>query len=1055
MPKKKISDKSLSFNEEAYNNFLSKINDISHLIETKISNKIDRQAIFVSNEQLGQHISEPFKSKPEEFTKDNIIIELLEFLGYDKSSRVPESELKKMFGIRWPDYRLIVSPDTDILVEAEPLNTDLRAEGHGVNQVIDWIRSKGVTNHGIATDGLRWILIEYSLEYRKHKEVISIDISPFFLDSLGFDSPIRKSEKEQIFAKFYNFFSKEFIESTLAKKTVELENYEEDISNRFYKEYMRLVFGDKANSISLVNSITNVTDLEARKRIAQVIINRLIFIKFIEARGWLNKNKSFLSDLIKTYNKAPTGKMYNSIIKVLFFDVLNNPDDGEKKGIFADIKYLNGGLFTQIKEEEANPTYSVKDDILVKVIEFLEKYKFEGKAITKLERSNGGEENLMSPEILGYIFERTANHEHGAYYTPENVTGFITDGTVGEYILNTINTRLKELDIHPIKKLSTFSEVEELDKQELSALYERIKSIKILDPGCGSGAFFMPVIGLLMQVHSIFTNKLGLPFKEYDIKKQIIENNIFGSEINPDAVEIAKLRLWLELVSTAENVEEIDLLPNIDYNIIAGNSLFGFDIQTKANGIHAYIPLDIEELVDILSANYKNKADRIMELNEKPIMENTLRMKDILLSIYRDERNPEVSKLVKKIIEKINLRLKANLNKSYSGYLKQNYKFDITEEEVTSYRPIHWMLEFHNIMTNGGFDIFLGNPPYVEITSNIDYPLIQYDTLKCGNTYAPFFERGIRLLKNGGYFSYIVPISSICTDRMAKLQELLIKNTDVLKISNYDDRPDKIFKGLEHCRSSIIFGHKNENNSHEVYSTHYHRWYAVDRDSIFRKMKYLDVTKQIKPGIIPKLGNKIEIDILEKINKDNPLANSLGSTTDNPIIYHNAPQYWIRALDFMPEFKNSKGAKISPHNKIFYISDKTQSKSIIAALNSSLFYWFFIINSNCRDLTDREIQTFTFDPSSLKANEKKQLETLADKLMEDYKTNSKRKDTQYKTTGNVVYQEFYPKLSKSIIDKIDNVIFDHYNFSDEERNYIRNFDLQFKMGNKCESQQKT
>jgi hypothetical protein len=356
------------------------------------------------------------------------------------------------------------------------------------------------------------------------------------------------------------------------------------------------------------------------------------------------------------------------------------------------------------------------------------------------------------------------------------------------------------------------------------------------------------------------------------------------------------------------------------------------------------------------------------------------------------------------------------------------------------------MLEFHDIIGKGGFDIILGNPPYIEITRNINYPLIQYETSVCGNTYAPFFERAIRLLKKDGYFGYIVPISSVCTDRMAKLQELLVKSTDILKISNYDDRPDKIFKGLEHCRSSIILGHKNQESSHKVYSTHYYRWYAEDRDSIFKKMKYLEVSRLIKPGIIPKLGDKTEISILEKIGRDEALSTFIINKSDNKIIYHNAPQYWIRALDFMPEFKNSRGNKVSLHNKIIYITDITNLKPIISILNSSLFYWFFIINSDCRDLNEREIYSFTFSPTSLSRNERKQLESLSDKLIEDYKSKSKLKNTEYKTTGKVVYREFYPKLSKPIIDKIDNLIFAHYGFEEQEKEYIRNFDIKFRMG---------
>jgi hypothetical protein len=690
---------------------------------------------------------------------------------------------------------------------------------------------------------------------------------------------------------------------------------------------------------------------------------------------------------------------------------LNEPDESQKKGNFAGIKYLNGGLFNKTKEEEATPDYSVKDDILIKIIKFLEGYRFEGEALTKLEIEAGKKEDIMSPEILGYIFERTANHESGAYYTPDNVTSFIAQGTVNQYMLQIINSRLKELSIHPIKNIKSLFVDDEISKDELRNLYEKIKSIKVLDPACGSGAFFMPVISLLVEAHNLFTRALNMPAEPYKIKKQIIENNIFGVELNREAAEIAKLRLWLDLVSTVENINEIDLLPNIEYNILSGNSLLGFDVEIKSNAINKFYPLkSIDTYIEILSSNYPAEAQRIKELIEKPDISNTLKIRDILLKLYRAETIPSTAKMVKKTIEVINEKLKENLNVHYSGYLKDKFDIDLIPEDMEKYTPIHWMLDFHEVVGRGGFDIVLGNPPYIEITSEIDYPLEQFATRFCGNTYAPFFERAINLTKEGGYFGYIVPISSICTDRMAPLQSLLIESTSKLKISNYDDRPDKIFKGLEHCRSSIIFGCKESKKSHEVLSTHYHRWYAHERDKLFKSMNYLDVTNLVSPGIIPKLGNKIELSILSKIKTNSNLSKFLTNKANDFIVYHNAPQYWIRAMDFMPEFENSRGDKVSAQNKTIFVKD--YKEEIISVINSSLFYWFFIISSDCRHLNSREIEHFYFDPSSIKPALAKKLKSLCSKLIQDYKAKSKLKDTMYKATGNVVYREFYPKLSK-------------------------------------------
>jgi hypothetical protein len=1037
------------FNKEDYDRFLSVIKRICGLLHEKIPNKADLEAIFTRGEQVQNYLSKEYKGKPEEFAKDNIIEEIFDFLGFDKSSRASESELEKAFGRNWPDYKLIVNQDFNVLVEAEPVNEDLWAGERGVKQVVEWIQNKACdTDFGIATDGIKWILLEFSYEKRNYSKRCEVDLSPFFRNYFGFPSIVDGEAKKEIFAKFYSFFSKSKIEKTLKNADLQLEIYQEKISKKFYDEYMRLVFGDEDNSICLVNSIGGVNGKEAKTKIAQVIVDRLIFIKFIEARGWMNKDKNFLSNLWKTYNQHQTGSFYDSYLKILFFNVLNNPDESQKKGPFTGIKYLNGGLFRKIPDEEANPEYSVDDDILIKLIEFLESYSFRTEGNEELKISDNKEkQNIMSPEILGYIFERTANHAAGSYYTPANVTGFITRNTVQATVLNIINSQLQKRGIHPIRRVESLFVDTGLSKDELRSIYEKVKGLKILDPGCGSGAFFMPVIGFLMRLHQLFINELGLQFNPYSIKKEIVENNLFGVDLKPEAVEIAKLRLWLELVSSVDNLNEVELLPNIEYNIIEGNSLIGFDVLEEVVNIPGYVPLDVDEIVSTLRADFYDLTERIRELSENPSLTNLLHIRQILVGTYKEENDPNKAKIIKKVIEKVHLVLQKKMNEHYVTFFNQKFgkKKPISLNELEGYNPLHWILEFNDVVSTGGFDVILGNPPYVE-NSKIDYPLVQFETEACGNIYAAFFERAVNLTKGEGYFSYIVPISSICTDRMEPLQKLLIQSSSELRASNFDDRPDKIFKGLEDCRSSIIFGKKDKGKVCKVYSTNYHKWYAEERDKLFKSIKFAEVTDLVSPGIIPKIGEDIEKDILQKIKKNKPLSELIISDSKSWLVYHNAPRYWIRAMDFMPAFSNSRGDNVSPHNKTAYIKDGDFLKEIIAALNSSLFYWFFIVSSDCRDLNLREIENFPFDPSIMDKHLRTRLVKLCEQLMDDYKTNSKLKETKYKKTGEVTYQEFYPKKSKSILDDIDEILAEHYGLSEDEKKYIINFDIRFRMG---------
>ena len=1039
-----------SSSEEGLAEFAKVADKICGLLKTKITNKVDLEAVLVRNEPIQKYLSEDFKSKPEPFTKENVVEELLDFLGYDKSSRSGESELR-VYGIRWPDYKLLTKSDFYLLVEAEPLNTDLYSEGRGVPQVVEWIQSKAcTTDYGIATDGFRWVLVEFSPEYGKRRVIKEVDLSVFFMEKLGFQTLVNEKDKAKTLINFLDFFAKDRVEKTLEAQEVVLENYQEQVSKKFYDKYMQLVFGDKKNQVCLVNSIMGVDDLVARQRIAQAIVDRLIFVKFIEAKGWMSGDKAFLINLWKTYSNSPTGSFYDSYLKILFFNILNNPHDEQKRGPFAGIRYLNGGLFRKTSEEEAYPEYSVDDSIIYKLIAFLEVYRFGDENLA--ETTGSGNFNLkkevMSPEILGYIFERTANHEKGAYYTPDSVTKFITSGTLQALVLDLFNSKLEKHGSPVTKTIENALVDGSLDKGDLREIYSEIQNLKILDPGCGSGAFFMPVINSLMHVHKLLTAELGLPFSPYVIKKQIIENNIFGVDLNAQAVEIAKLRLWLELVSSVEKLEEVELLPNIEYSIISGNTLIGFDEYTETGVLDQFLPMDIEDVIKDLGASHPSHVSRVKELSEKPTMKNILLIKNLLVRLYKSEQDPKSAQKIKKVVEQVHLILQGNMNPHFLQYL--NKKLEKKEQvktvkDLEKLQPFHWILEFNEVYSSGGFDVVLGNPPYVEFRE-ISYPLPQFRTKDCGNIYALFFERAISLTKTGGYFSFIVPISSVCTDRMASLQELLIDSSKELKVSNFDDRPDKIFKGLEDCRSSIIFGNKG-NDGHKVMSTHYHRWYAEEREKLFKHMSFVDVTSIFEPGIVPKIGNEIEKTILQKIRQNEPLTNEIVGESKHVLVYHNAPRYWIRAMNFMPEFSNEKGASISPHNKRISISEESDGlEEVIAALNSSLFYWFFILHSNCRDLTEREIRNFPFDVSSVESSLRKKLKILCHRLMDDYKKHSKLKIAKYERTGRVTYQEFYPRESKRILDEIDDVLAEYYGFSNEEREYIKNFDIRFRAG---------
>ncbi len=212
-------------------------------------------------------------------------------------------------------------------------------------------------------------------------------------------------------------------------------------------------------------------------------------------------------------------------------------------------------------------------------------------------------------------------------------------------------------------------------------------------------------------------------------------------------------------------------------------------------------------------------------------------------------------------------------------------------------------------------------------------------------------------------------------------------------------------------------------------------------------LSFTEVEKFIRSGTLPKLGSKLDENILKHILRFTTIEQALTSHSKFPVYYHNVPLYWIRAMNFIPFFWNERdGEKISSHVKKIYILTEMDSNAITSAIKSNLFYWWFILLSNCRDFTTRGIHNFPIGIGEMQPTIKEKLVNLCQILMEDYKKHSYRKKCTYKTTGKVIFDEYYPKHSKPIINEIDSVLAEHYGFTDEEFDFVINYDIKYRIG---------
>lgn len=491
----------------------------------------------------------------------------------------------------------------------------------------------------------------------------------------------------------------------------------EATTKKFYKEYDVL-------RIQFVELIDGIDDERKRKWYASVLLNRLMFIYFLQRKLFIDGgNEDYLSEKLQISKKLGKDKFYSGFLQTLFFKGFALPEDQRSKEenvLLGKIKYLNGGLFLPHPIEEQYKNIRVPDTAFEQLFLLFSKYSW------NLNDTPGGKADEINPDVLGYIFEKYINQkEFGAYYTRPEITDYLSERTIAKLIVQRVNahraakkefTELSDLLLH-------------LDAPTCTLLLKEVlPSLSILDPACGSGAFLVAAMKTLINIYSAVIGKIEFLndhyltgwLKEarrkhrsinYFIKKQIITNNLYGVDIMEEATEIAKLRLFLALVAAAQTVDELEPLPNVDFNILAGNSLVGLmtvnDTAFEARQSQGNLFLkSYHEIVD-----EKNRLIRQYRNASTLGAEDLRKLRDSI-----DEKKQESIATLNVIL----MQEFADLGVKYEEAVWDSKEHDLGKPkkralkitDITALQPFHWGFEFDEIMNNGGFDAIITNPPW-------------------------------------------------------------------------------------------------------------------------------------------------------------------------------------------------------------------------------------------------------------------------------------------------------------------------------------------------------
>jgi hypothetical protein len=360
-----------------------------------------------------------------------------------------------------------------------------------------------------------------------------------------------------------------------------------------------------------------------------------------------------------------------------------------------------------------------------------------------------------------------------------------------------------------------------------------------------------------------------------------------------------------------------------------------------------------------------------------------------------------------------------------------------------SHKPFHWFVEFYSILDQGGFNVIIGNPPYLYLRGNPPYQIIGYDTIDTKNLYSLVLERCQQLVSDDGGQGYIVPVSSIATEGYISLQNILQGRE--LMISSYDDRPAHLFDGLDkNTLSILLLGARLESST--VFSTRLSRWNSIERSSLFQTLQYQPTPERRLPGCLPKLGSPIESRIWGKIwSKDKPISMFASKTGQFPVYYSRKVNAFLQVLDFVPEVRNGKGELRPPSEfKELRFSTGERASAVYCCFSSSLFRWFMDVVSDGSHVNRREVDNFPFDPTSTDLDLQR-LRDLAHQLTQSLQATSETRVMRYRH-DTLTVQCIIPKHSKPILDEIDHVLGQHYGLEGEELDYIINYDIKYRMG---------
>jgi len=652
------------------------------------------------------------------------------------------------------------------------------------------------------------------------------------------------------FRRFTYFVSSDFTNKTFYKQIGDVEFKDLSkiksafsitaVTDMFYREFFEIYQ-------KIVENTRQVNDIETTEKARDFILLfaiRTIFLGFIQKKKWLGNNERFMLDFFQDYKERLFGRdeFYFRWLTPLFFEALNSPQytkvayrnndfSPDMESILQKAPYLNGGLFREKHGFDDND-WIIKDSDIKEFFEFLFSHSF-----TIEENSLEDEDLQLNPEFLGIIFERLVNKANGAVYTPRTEVDLMCRLSLVKWLQKNLESKIRVENLYELffKESEDIEDLKEgsFSKKEAQEILDKLQNVAICDPAVGSGAFLVGMMQVLDEVEQSLRKRYELNGKTlFDRKKEIIKYSLYGVEVKEWAVWVCQLRLWLSLfVDAPDDLKDSTepILPNLDFKVREGDSLVQ-RVASKTFPVSGQIMFLTKTIKDNITKLKNLKRDYYD--NKSPHQEHDLKVRE--LNIYEEIIEEEIKALkgsLKRLLSENDHDSEATLFEEETEYIDQKNDFyeqkantireqiaDLEEQKQALHsggKPLVWGIEFAEIFAEKqGFDIVIGNPPYVrkeliedptgQISDKSDYKrylqeMVRIDFPKHfgsnrkinaqSDLYTYFYIRSLRLLNPHGIHTFICSNSWLDVAYGAWLQEFLLERCPVdIIIDNHAKR---------------------------------------------------------------------------------------------------------------------------------------------------------------------------------------------------------------------------------------------------------------------------